>query len=99
MIHLQIKGGSNLEDFLLNNPALLGMDPVKLQFILDFAKKDKPTNMKDAMPFLLANMNIAKKENINFTNSEVQLIADLLCKDLPSEEQAKVKRIMSIMGR
>lgn len=88
-----------MDDFLLNNPALMGMDPVKLQFIMNFASKDKPKNMKDAMPFLLANMNLAKKDNINFSNAEVHLIADILCKDLPEEEQAKVKRIMSMLGR
>ncbi len=88
-----------MDDFLLNNPLLHGMDPVKLQFIMNFANKDKPQNMKDAMPFLLANMNMAKKQNINFSNQEVHLIADILCKDLPAEEQAKVKRIMSMLGR
>lgn len=88
-----------MDDFLLNNPTLRGMDPVKLQFIMNFAAKDKPKNMKDAMPFLLANMNMAKKENISFSNAEVHLIADILCRDLPAEEQAKAKRIMSLLGR
>lgn len=88
-----------MDDFLFNNPLFQGMDPVKLQFIMNFASKDKPKNMKDAMPFLLANMNIAKKQNISFSNQEVHLIADILCKDLPVEEQAKVKRIMSMLGQ
>lgn len=88
-----------MDEFILNHPAFQGMDPLKLEFIKNFASKDKPHNMKDAMPFLIANMNAAKKKNINFTNAEVHLIADILCKDLPSEEQAKVKRIMSMLGR
>ena len=75
------------------------MDPVKLNFILNFASKDKPKSMKDAMPFLIANMNLAKKENIQFSNSEIHLIADILCKDLPQNEQAKVQRIMSMLGQ
>ena len=73
------------------------MDPQKLQFIMNFAQKDKPTNMKDAMPFLLANMNLAKKQNINFTNPEIQLIAEILSKDLPAPEKTKINRIMSMM--
>jgi len=73
------------------------MDPIKLQFIMNFAQKDKPTNMKDAMPFLLANMNMAKKQNIHFSNSEIQLIAEILSKDLPANEKAKINRIMSMM--
>lgn len=88
-----------MDNFLLNNPLLNGMDPEKLNFILNFAAKEKPKNMKDAMPFLLMNMNAAKKENIKFSNSEIHLIADILCKDLPPEEQSKVKRIMSMMGQ
>ena len=86
-----------MDDFFTNNPLLNGMDPQKLQFIMSFAQKDKPTNMKDAMPFLLANMNLAKKQNINFTNPEIQLIAEILSKDLPAPEKAKINRIMSMM--
>lgn len=88
-----------LDDFLRNNPLLNEMDSAKLNFILDFAAKDKPKNMRDAMPFLIANMNVAKKDNIQFSNSEIHLIADILCKDLSPAEQEKVKRIMSIMGQ
>lgn len=73
------------------------MDPQKLQFIMNFAQKDKPANMKDAMPFLLANMNLAKKQNINFTNPEIQLIAEILSKDLSASEKEKINRIMSMM--
>lgn len=88
-----------MDDFLRNNPLLNGMNPEKLSFIMNFASKDKPKNMKDAMPFLLANMNIAKKENIQFSNSEIRLIADILCKDLSSTEKEKVQRIMSMLGQ
>ena len=88
-----------MDDFLRNNPLLHGMDSEKLNFILSFASKEKPKNMKDAMPFLLANMNAAKKENIQFSNSEIHLIADILCKDLSQNEKEKVKRIMSMLGQ
>lgn len=86
-----------MDDILKDNPLLNGMDPEKLQFLMNFAQKDKPTNMKDAMPFLLANMNIAKNQNINFTKPEIQLIAELLSKDLSPAEKSKVNRIMSMM--
>lgn len=86
-----------MDDILSNNPLLKGMDPQKLQFIMNFANKDKPANMKDAMPFLLANMNHAKRQNIHFSNPEIQLIAEILSKDLPPSEKAKVNRIMSMM--
>ena len=86
-----------MDQMFTNHPLLNGMDPEKLNFILNFAKKDKPTNMRDAMPFLLANMNQAKKQNIQFSNPEIQLIAEILTKDLPQNEKDKVNRIMSMM--
>ncbi len=86
-----------LDDMILNNPALRGMDPQKLQFILAFTQKEKPTSMKDAMPFLLANMNLAKKQNIHFSKPEVQLIGEILSRDLPLEEQERVKKILSMI--
>lgn len=87
-----------MDDFLFNNPIFQGMDPEKLNFIMQFVSKDKPKNMNQAMPFLLANMNIAKKQNIQFSNSEVHMIAEILCKDLPPEEQAKVQKILSMLA-
>lgn len=88
-----------MDDLLHNNPMLLGMSPEKLKFIMEFAGKEKPKNMQEAMPFLMANMGLAKKQNISFSNNEVHLIADLLCKDLPEAEKAKVQKIMSMLGR
>lgn len=87
----------SLDNIFNNNPLLSGMDPLKLQFIMNFAQKEKPKNMKEAMPFLLANMNLAKKQNINFTNPEIQLITEILSKDLPDSEKTKVNKIMSMM--
>ena len=86
-----------MDDFFKDNPLLNGMDPEKLQFLMTFAQKEKPSNMKDAMPFLLANMNMAKRQNISFSKPEIQLIAELLSKDLSPSEKSKINRIMSMM--
>lgn len=86
-----------MDEILKDNPLLSGMDTEKLQFLMNFAQKDKPSNMKDAMPFLLANMNIAKKQNISFSKPEIQLIAELLSKNLSPAEKSKLNRIMSMM--
>ena len=87
-----------LEDFILQNPALSGMDPLKLQFIMNFSQKQKPKNMQEAMPFLMANMSQAQKQNLNFNTSEIKLIADILCKDLPEAEKQKVDKVLKMLG-
>lgn len=86
-----------MDDILKNNPLFMEMDPEKIEFLMNFAKTSKPTNIKDAIPFLMANMNLAKNNNINFTKPEIQLIVDLLSKDLSQTEKNKINRIMSMM--
>lgn len=87
-----------MDSSIFNNPAFSGMSPEKMQFLLSFAQKDKPTNMKDIMPFLLTNMRQAKDQNLDFSKPEVSLICDLLSKDLPPQEQQRVKQLMSLLN-
>jgi len=74
------------------------MSPEKMQFLMDFAGKDKPNNQKEIMPFLLNNLKIAKQKNIDFTKPEIQIICDLLCSNLSPEEQKRAKKIMALMS-
>ena len=37
-----------MDSNLFNNPAFASLSPEKLQFLLSFAQKEKPLNMKDA---------------------------------------------------
>ncbi|MCM1282194.1 MAG: hypothetical protein NC180_11220 [Muribaculaceae bacterium] len=85
-------------DNFFNNPAFAGMSAEKLQFLMSFAQKDKPKNMRDIMPFLMANMRQAKQQNLDFSKPEVQLICDLLCKDLPPEQQDRMRKVMALMS-
>lgn len=87
-----------LDDLIMNNPAFSGMDPMKLQFIKNFSQKTKPQSMQEAMPFLMANMTQANKQNIHFDATEIRLIADILCKDLSEAEKQKVDKMMKMMG-
>ncbi|MCI7106316.1 MAG: hypothetical protein PUA77_02385 [Lachnospiraceae bacterium] len=87
-----------MDSSLFNNPAFSNMSPEKIEFLLSFAKKDKPTSMKDVMPFLLANMRQAKEQNLDFSKPEIQLICELLSKDLPPAEQERVKKIMTLLS-
>lgn len=88
-----------LDDIIKNNPALAGMDPQKLQFILNFSQKKMPTNMQEAMPFLMANMNAAKQQNLNFEKPEVELLTEMLCQNLPPAEQARAKKMLALINQ
>lgn len=87
-----------MDSSIFNNPAFSGMSPEKMQFLMSFMQKDKPTDMKAVMPFLMANMRQAKDAKLDFSKPEVQMICDLLCKDLPKEEQEKVQKVMTLLS-
>lgn len=84
-------------DFLANNPLLNNMSPEKLQFLMSFANKQKPTNIKEMMPFLLSTMNSAKANNIQFTDPETELLVTILKQNMSDEEAAKADKIMKLM--
>lgn len=80
-----------------NNPAFNNLSPEKLAFLMNFANAKKPTQMQEMMPFLMSSMNQAKKDNIQFTPSESDLLIEILKQSLPSEEAHKVDMMMRIM--
>lgn len=87
-------------DFSLfeNNPLLKEMAPEKLQFLMNFANTKKPASMQEMMPFLLSFANTAKSNNIQFSNSETELLINLLKQNLSPQEAAKADKIIQLMN-
>lgn len=84
-------------DFLENNPLLSNMSPEKLQFLMNFATSEKPTDMKQMMPFLLSTINTAKANNIQFTDPETELLITILKQNMSEEESQKADKIIQLM--
>ena len=82
-----------------NNPAFNNLSPEKLAFLMNFANSKKPTKMQEMMPFLMSSMNQAKKENIQFTSSESELLVEVLKQGLPPEQAKKVDMAMQLMKK
>ena len=81
----------------MNNPAFKNLSPEKLTFLMNFANAKKPSQMQEMIPFLMSSMNQAKKENIQFTPSESDLLIEILKQNLSPEEAHKVDMMMRIM--
>lgn len=86
------------DDIFENNPVFSGMDAQKLEFLKNFANMKKPQNMNQAMPLLLAQMNLAKKQNIRFNRPEAALIIELLSQNLSDSDREKVNKMMQLMN-
>lgn len=84
-------------DFLDNNPLLKNMSPEKMQFLMNFASAQKPTDFKDMMPFLLSTMSSAKSNNIQFTEPETELLITILKQNMSEEEAVKADKIIQLM--
>lgn len=83
--------------FFQNNPAFSNLSPEKLAFLMNFANTKKPVQMHEMMPFLISSMNQAKKENIQFTPAESDLLVEVLKQGLPPEQAKKVDMAMQLM--
>ncbi len=85
-------------NFFKNNPALGNLSPEKLEFLMNFANAGKPTQMKDMAPFLFGTLNNAKKKNIQFSQSETDLLIQILKQNMSPEEAQKADRIIALMN-
>lgn len=86
-----------VNDIFQNNPLLQNMAPEKLQFLMNFASSQKPTDIKEMMPFLLGAMNSAKANNIQFTDPETELLITILKQNMSEEEAIKADKIIQLM--
>lgn len=84
-------------DFLQNNPLLKDMPPEKLQFLTNFASSPKPADIKEMLPLLLATMNRAKANNIQFTDPETELLIMILKQNMSEEESKKADKIIQLV--
>lgn len=53
--------------------------------------------MKDMMPFLLGTLSSAKKQNIQFTKPETELMISILKQSMSPEEAEKADKIIRLM--
>lgn len=78
---------------------LKNMSPEKMQFLMNFASAKKPTDMKEMMPFLLSTMNSAKKNGVQFTGPETELLITILKQNMSADEAARADKIIQLMKR
>lgn len=84
-------------DVFKTNPVFQNLSPEKLSFLMSFANSKKPTEMKDMMPFLLGTLSSAKKQNIQFTKPETELMISILKQSMSPEEAEKADKIIRLM--
>ena len=79
-------------DEWMNNPALKGIDPAKLELIRMAAARTSGKTGRDLAPVMLALITSANKQGIRFSPEEVSLILDILKEGKSKEEQKQIER-------
>lgn len=83
---------------LLNNPQLNNISPDKLAMLMELAKNNAATGSPQEMAASLKNASeTAKKEGMNFSSGERDMIIEVLKQNMPPQEQKKVDLIMGMM--
>ena len=84
-------------DFLKNNENFKNISPEKINFLMQFAAQNKSGNAKEMSNMILGAMNNAKKEGIQFTPNETDMIIEILKQNMSPEEQRKADQILLLM--
>ena len=81
----------------MKDPALMGIDKAKLDFLQMMVFEGKKLSPKELLPFL---MNIAKREkdkSVSFSKEEMDLIIAVVKKHSTEEEIARMDKIAKLM--
>lgn len=81
----------------MNNPALGGIDPAKLQMLSALAEQAKGKNQNEMLPFLMSLASQPKSENMSFNSSEADAIINVMKMGKSPQEVARIDKICAIM--
>lgn len=84
-------------DFLKNNDSFANISPEKIQFLMQFANQNKSGNAQEMSHMIMGAMNEAKKEGIQFTPNETDLIIEVLKQNMTPEEQRKANQLLMLI--
>lgn len=81
-----------------NNEALKNIDMQKLMMLQELTKQSNGKKSTDMLPFLMAASRQANSKGMNFSKDEMQLIINVLKKDMSPAEQERTTKMLSILG-
>lgn len=79
------------------NPNLKGIDPAKLSMLQTLATQGSGKNQNELLPFLMAAASNSKKNGMQFTPQEMNLIIEVLKSGKSPEETARMDQMLNMM--
>lgn len=80
----------------MNNPALKGIDPAKLQMLLTLTEQGQGKSQKELLPFLLAAASQSKQKGMGFTPQETDAIIEVMKIGKSPDEIRKIEQLRGL---
>jgi uncharacterized NAD(P)/FAD-binding protein YdhS len=81
-----------------NNDALKNIDMQKMMMLQELLKQSNGKQSNEMLPFLMAASRQANSKGLNFSKDEMQLIINVLKKDMSPAEQDRTAKMLSLLG-
>ncbi|NMB43081.1 MAG: hypothetical protein GX995_02995 [Clostridiales bacterium] len=83
----------------MSHPAIKNLDPAKLALLVSVAESSKGKNPEMVVPILMQAFNQMKRQNLNFSKEEQDLLVEVLTENMSPEEKARVNMIKSFVAK
>lgn len=81
----------------MNNPALGGIDPAKLQMLTSLASQAQGKNQNELLPFLMAAASQTQSNNMSFKQDEIDTIINVMKLGKSPQEVQRMDRLLSLV--
>ena len=81
----------------MNDPTLAGVDPAKMALLNSLVQQGSKKNQNEMLAFLMSAAANSKRNGLQFSPGEMDMIAKVLKKGKSPQETAKMDRMLSMM--
>ena len=81
----------------MNDPTLAGIDPAKMALLNSLVQQGSKKNQNEMLAFLMSAAANSKRNGLQFSPGEMDMIANALKKGKSPQETAKMDRMLSMM--
>ena len=80
----------------MNNPALGGIDPEKLQMLSSLAEQAQGKSQNELLPFLMAAMSQSQSNHMSFDSAETEAIINVMKLGKSPQETARIDQMYTL---
>lgn len=80
----------------LNHPSIKDMDPKKKEILILLIQNTKGKSLTQSLPLIMAAIKELQNHNLSFSETEQNLLFDILSQDLSPQEKAQAMKLKQL---